>query len=396
MSNIVLFGSEIVGKAAIEYFGKENVLCFCDNNLKNVGRVVEGRTVISFDELKNDYSNCFIIIATSKNSSPIISQQLNDNGIIHNISFLELKKWIDGNCTVDVFLNEWTSFDKFIELIIRVEMFSEIFRLRQQVTFFREHTDIMHLLPATGELRKHQLRMTEVARIFSEYAESLGIKVFLDAGNLIGAVRHQGYVPWDDDFDFGVMRADYKRLELKLQEEGLLFYSDTLVDFTLLQLSELVRKYPNTIIGYRKEDTLKIYYGTCLEDMIGLDLWIFDYFNDECTLRDYNEFLADIAKTKEPLKSIIERIKCVDEIIDNSSIISMVPTKKIHMGPENLLQFPRYKDREWVEEEKMFPLVKMKYENTEFWCPKSVDSVLKLEYPNYMSFPDDVGVVTHG
>ncbi len=52
-----------------------------------------------------------------------------------------------------------------------------------------------------------------------EIADRHNIKIWLDCGTLLGAVRHHGYIPWDDDIDTAVMRKDYVPLLRYLKEE---------------------------------------------------------------------------------------------------------------------------------------------------------------------------------
>lgn len=52
----------------------------------------------------------------------------------------------------------------------------------------------------------------EVAEILDNICRQNNIKYFADWGTLLGAVRHKGFIPWDDDMDFSLLRADYNRL----------------------------------------------------------------------------------------------------------------------------------------------------------------------------------------
>lgn len=59
----------------------------------------------------------------------------------------------------------------------------------------------------------------EILVYLDELCEKQGIKYFLDAGTLIGAVRHKGFIPWDDDIDVGILRPDFERLMKILEGE---------------------------------------------------------------------------------------------------------------------------------------------------------------------------------
>ncbi|MBQ8445584.1 MAG: LicD family protein, partial [Opitutales bacterium] len=58
------------------------------------------------------------------------------------------------------------------------------------------------------ELKQIQLGILDKVH---EFCEKNGITYFLSSGTLIGAVRHKGYIPWDDDLDLYMPRADYDK-----------------------------------------------------------------------------------------------------------------------------------------------------------------------------------------
>lgn len=66
-------------------------------------------------------------------------------------------------------------------------------------------------------LRNGQLIMLDMVKFLHDICKDNNIEYSIDGGNVLGAVRHKGFIPWDDDFDIALFRKDYKKLHKLLR-----------------------------------------------------------------------------------------------------------------------------------------------------------------------------------
>lgn len=102
------------------------------------------------------------------------------------------------------------------------------------------------------DIKKIQTIELESLRVFSQVCEKLGIEFFLYGGSLLGAIKYQGFVPWDDDLDLALMRKDY---ELLLKEGSRLLPPEYEMQHPN---SNAVTPFP--YIKFRRTDTAMVEY----------------------------------------------------------------------------------------------------------------------------------------
>lgn len=79
--------------------------------------------------------------------------------------------------------------------------------------------DLKHYNPKGSIKQQAQVRLLEIMCEVDKICKKHSITYWLDFGTLLGAVRHGGFIPWDDDLDIAVFRKDYARLRKVLMEE---------------------------------------------------------------------------------------------------------------------------------------------------------------------------------
>ena len=77
--------------------------------------------------------------------------------------------------------------------------------------FIQLDCPVSEIPKATGTLRKIQLANLKMLQIFDNLCKDNGLEYWLDFGNLLGAVRHKGFIPWDGDIDICMPRKDYQK-----------------------------------------------------------------------------------------------------------------------------------------------------------------------------------------
>ena len=273
------------------------------------------------------------------------------------------------------------------------------FTLKRDKAFLKSYLktiDATNFPKASGQLRELQIRLLNLAKEIISDMESQNFHPFMIGGTLLGAVRHGGYIPWDDDIDFDMMRDEYDKFWKYIKTKYL--YKETgyvsNYDVFLADMDEMIKQNPNKIIFARKSTCTSAYLGTSLEDCIVLDFFPRETLAPNLTEEDYLRYRKSKQKEFKSLKNYAQRFEFYDREFQNKNIYSKEGNLIAKCwGSYGFVHFNRTVA---VDKESMFPLVRLKYEDTEFYAPKDYNKFLiKTFKKNYMDIPINLNLFRH-
>lgn len=232
------------------------------------------------------------------------------------------------------------------------------------------------------------------------------IDIFMVFGSALGVVRHQGFIPWDDDIDIGIFREDYARFVQVIQKE--------LGDKYEFLTCETNKNYACTVTHLQKKGTKFVSRDVVKCDYvpgINIDVFVYDHLADGWLARKRQYFmtwfwgrLLFLSGKGTPFINLDGWKKVIVEVAINAirtflHVFKITPRKIYCQFQKNSQKYNYRKTKcvaafetpkPWLNamtKSNVYPLITMPFEDFEVFVPKDIDFLLKRLFGNYMKLP---------
>lgn len=235
--------------------------------------------------------------------------------------------------------------------------------------------------PEGSMLRRQQLRMLDILLYVDKVCKEHNIRYWLSSGTLLGAVRHGGFIPWDDDLDIEMLREDYEKF-LKVFPENKDFALQTRHNdkYYLLPFAK-IRDTHSELSEYGNNSNYK-FRG------IFIDVFCLEY-SPRFAYVGFGVILHGILKLQKHgngrlTKAMIATTKWLyyGLMAIMKPLLQLFPMKNLnHLYGCG----PRWKSRDI---DNIFPLSTKDFEGYEFPAPRDSDAYLRCMFGGYDKLPN--------
>lgn len=231
------------------------------------------------------------------------------------------------------------------------------------------------------EVKKEMLRLL---KIIDTIAKSNGINYWIDGGSLIGVIRHNGFIPWDDDLDISILKQDYLKLIEKLTEyarshdDAYLFYEypqDYHACNYFASRTIFTRTQGSSMVVPVKVDIRPLNCITYSKESISHNLILRDIANKIIFGKTYG-YACDFPKNVEEISHFFATYNHEYGTVshENNDVSLVHPYFEFSSNFE-------------LHYEDIFPLKKHKFEDIEVYIPNNYHYIQTCLYGNYMELP---------
>lgn len=240
----------------------------------------------------------------------------------------------------------------------------------------------------------------DILKAFADYCDAHDIRYYLTGGTLLGAIRHKGVIPWDDDVDVMMPRTDYNKLLEVSKGKISQYYSVSVLENNKAH-SRLFMRIVDDRVTYCHQ-----YYQDKYHMGFGIDVFpIDDIPEDEAQRNKYfrkirfwkKQFsLAQSAWFKSTSKSraIAKAFASIPARIMGRDFAykKVMSVVKKYENPDSKyvgISTGVYLEKEVSKREEFLPYVEVEFEGRMYHAPQCYDKYLKQLYGDYMQLPPE-------
>lgn len=261
--------------------------------------------------------------------------------------------------------------------LLKLSLRRRIRQVNKEFEYYKKHVDITQVPKATGIVRQLQLIQIHLLKEIDYVCKEAGFDYWIDFGTLLGAVRHKGFIPWDDDVDLGMPREFYDKF---------------------IETFNSKTRNPNLIALYPRKDHkarncfIKV---RCGDSKFAIDIFPYDFYGETLSKEKQQELTLHFKKCRED-----DINKIVDEKgLSNDEILSEIHKlrKKLLVNGECTkesvsdlvwgVDFYHLWEHWFFNYEVFYPLREIEFEGLKLPCCNKYDEYLKTVYGDYMAYP---------